>query len=113
MLPITYMELHEKKCIPCESGGIPLTDIEAKKNLEKITGWKLNGNKIEREFVFQDFKEVMKFVNNIARIAEEEGHHPDIHIHWNKVMLELWTHSMKGLSENDFIVAAKINTLAV
>ncbi len=107
------MEFYEKKCIPCESGGTQLTDIEAKKNLEKIPGWKLNVNKIEREFVFQDFKEAIIFVNNIAQIAEGEGHHPDIHIHWNKVMLELWTHSMKGLSENDFIVAAKINALKV
>ncbi len=55
----------------------------------------------------------MKFVNNIAELAEGEGHHPDIHIHWNKVMLELWTHSMNGLSENDFIVAAKINNLKI
>ncbi len=107
------MELHEKKCIPCESGGTPLSEAEAKRNLEKVTPWKLNRNKIEREFVFKDFKEAMKFVNNIADLAEGEGHHPDIHIHWNKVLLELWTHSMKGLSENDFIVAAKINNLKI
>ena len=105
------MELHEKKCIPCESGGTSLSEDETKRNLEQIPEWKLNGKKIEREFGFNDFKEAMKFVNNIANIAEEEGHHPDIHIHWNKVMLELWTHSMKGLSENDFILAAKINNL--
>ncbi len=55
----------------------------------------------------------MKFVNNVADLAEGEGHHPDIHIHWNKVLLELWTHSMNGLSENDFIVAAKINNLKI
>lgn len=107
------MELHEKKCIPCESGGTPLTDIEAKTNLEKISGWKLNVNKIEREFVFKDFKEAIKFVNKVSELAEEEGHHPDIKIHWNKVMLDLWTHSMNGLSENDFIVAAKINNLEI
>ena len=107
------MELHEKKCVPCESGGIPLTDTEARKNLERVSGWKLNEHKISREFVFQDFKEAMKFVNTVSQIAEEEGHHPDIHIHWNKVLLELWTHSMNGLSENDFIVAAKINALNV
>ena len=107
------MELYEKKCIPCESGGIPLSEDDAKKNLEQIPNWKLNGKKIEREFVFKDFKEAMKFVNNVADLAEGEGHHPDIHIHWNKVMLELWTHSMNGLSENDFIVAAKINNLKI
>jgi len=107
------MELHEKKCIPCESGGTPLSEAEAKRNLEKVTPWILNRNKIEREFIFKDFKEAMKFVNHIADLAEYEGHHPDIHIHWNKVMLELWTHSMNGLSENDFILAAKINKISI
>ena len=107
------MELHEKKCIQCESGGTPLSEDETKRNLEQIPEWKLNGKKIVREFGFSDFKEAMKFVNNIADIAEGEGHHPDIHIHWNKVMLELWTHSMNGLSENDFILAAKINNLKI
>ena len=107
------MEFHEKKCIPCESGGASLSEDDIKKNLEQIPNWKLNGKKIENEFVFKDFKEAMKFVNNIADLAEEEGHHPDIHIHWNKVLLELWTHSMNGLSENDFIMAAKINNLKI
>ncbi len=107
------MEFHEKKCIPCESGGTSLLEDDIKKNLEQIPNWKLNGKKIENEFVFKDFKEAMKFVNNIADLAEGEGHHPDIHIHWNKVLLELWTHSMNGLSENDFIVAAKINNLKI
>ncbi len=107
------MEFHEKKCIPCESGGTSLLEYDIKKNLEQIPNWKLNGKKIENEFVFKDFKEAMKFVNNIADLAEGEGHHPDIHIHWNKVLLELWTHSMNGLSENDFILAAKINNLKI
>ncbi len=107
------MELYEKKCISCESGGTPLSEDEAKRNLEQIPNWKLNGKKIERKFVFKDFKGAMKFVNNVADLAEGEGHHPDIHIHWNKVLLELCTHSMNGLSENDFIVAAKINNLKI
>ena len=107
------MKLHERKCMPCESGGKPLTDIEAEKNLQDIPGWKLNGNKIEKHFVFKDFKEAMEFVNSVSQIAEDEGHHPDIHVSWNKVMLDLWTHSMNGLSENDFIVAAKINALKI
>jgi len=107
------MELHEKKCIPCESSGTPLSEDEAKRNLAQVTSWKLNGNKIERQFVFKDFKEAIKFVNKVADLAEQEGHHPDFHIHWNKVILELWTHSMNGLSENDFIVAAKVNKLKI
>jgi len=107
------MELHEKKCIPCESGGPPLTEDEAQKNLVKVPNWKLNVKKIEREFIFNDFKDSMKFVNKVADLAEDEGHHPDFHVHWNKVLIELWTHSMNGLSENDFIVAAKINNLKI
>ena len=105
------MELHEKKCIPCESGGDPLSESEAKKNLAEVPNWKLNEKKIEREFIFTDFKDAMKFVNKVADLAEDEGHHPDFHVHWNKVLVELWTHSMNGLSENDFIVAAKINNI--
>jgi len=105
------MELHEKKCVSCETGGAPMLDSEAGKYLEKIPGWKLNGKKIEREYVFRDFVEAMKFVNKVADLAESEGHHPDFQIHWNKVLLELWTHSMGGLSENDFIVASKINNI--
>ena len=85
--------------------------VKQKKNLVKVPNWKLNGKKIEREFVFTDFKDAMKFVNKVADLAEDEGHHPDFHVHWNKVLVELWTHSMNGLSENDFIVAAKINNI--
>jgi len=107
------MELHQKKCIPCESGGNSLSIDDVKKNLEIVPGWELEGKSIEREFVFKDFKEAMKFVNTVADIAEEEGHHPDFHIHWNKVRLQLWTHSMNGLSENDFILASKISHLKI
>lgn len=105
------MELHEKKCVPCETGGAAMLDSEVPKYLKRIPGWKLNGKKIEREYVFKNFVQAIKFVNKVANLAESEGHHPDFQIHWNKVLLELWTHSMGGLSENDFIVAAKINNI--
>ncbi len=105
------MELHQKRCVPCEAGDTPMPSEEVRENLAKVPGWKLNGKKIEREFVFKDFVEAMKFVNRVADVAEGEGHHPDLHIHWNKVLVELWTHSIGGLSENDFIVAAKINRI--
>ncbi len=104
-------ELKEKKCIPCEEGGNPLPENEAKELLKKVPNWELRGKKIERNFEFTDFKESMQFVNKVADIAEEQGHHPDFHIHYNKVTLELWTHSMNGLSENDFVMAAKINDI--
>ena len=65
-----------------------------------------------REFKFKDFVRAMKFVNKVAELAEEQGHHPDIHVHYNNVTLELWTHDVDGLSENDFILAAKVDKLA-
>jgi len=105
------MELHKKKCVPCESGGTPMPDREVRDNLARLDGWQLDGKKIRREFVFKDFLEAMTFVNRIAGVAEQEGHHPDLHIHWNRVVVELWTHSIGGLSENDFILAAKIDLL--
>lgn len=103
-------ELKEKKCIPCE-GGDPLSDNQAKELLKKVPNWDFKGKKIERSFDFTDFKEAMQFVNKVADVAEEQGHHPDIYVHYNKVNLELWTHSMDGLSENDFVMAAKINDI--
>ena|ERR1051325_3537220 len=106
-------ELTEKKCIPCE-GDTPSIKGEAlKPYLKEITGdWKvLEGKKIQRTFKFKDFRENMAFVNKIADLAEDEGHHPDLCIHWNVLEVTLWTHAIGGLSENDFIIAAKIDAL--
>jgi 4a-hydroxytetrahydrobiopterin dehydratase len=105
------MKLQEQKCKPCHSGMLPLTYEEAKILQMEIPEWALEINIIEREFQFKDFKEAMRFVNRMAEIAEEEGHHPDIHIYYNKVRVELSTHKIKGLSQNDFILAAKIDEL--
>lgn len=81
--------------------------------MKHVPGWMLrdDGKEISREFTFKDFKEAMAFVNEVAEIAEREGHHPDIHVRWNKVRLDLSTHAIGGLSTNDFIVAAKVNVL--
>jgi 4a-hydroxytetrahydrobiopterin dehydratase len=105
--------LAEKKCVPCRGGIPPLTEVEARELLSRTPGWFLaeNGTRLQRPFEFRDFVEAMKFVNRVADIAEQEGHHPDIAIHWNKVDLVLWTHKIGGLHENDFILAAKINRL--
>ena len=100
-----------KECLPCEQKIGPLTKKESKELLKKVKGWSLEGKKIVRKFVFRDFKEAMKFVNKVAVLAESEGHHPDVEIHWNEVTLVLWTHALNGLSENDFILAKKINVL--
>ena len=106
------MELAAKKCIPCEAGTPPLSPDEVRKYLPEAEGWEvLEDKKIQKKFRFKNFVESMAFVNKIAQIAEEEGHHPDIHIIYSRVTIELMTHAIGGLSENDFIMAAKIDKL--
>lgn len=106
------MSLAEKKCIPCEGGVGPLSFKEIQKYLSQAESWELVDNlRIFREFKFKNFQEAIDFVNEVAKIAESEGHHPDIFIHYNKVKIELWTHSILGLHANDFIMAAKINQI--
>lgn len=106
-------DLTKKKCVPCEGDAMPLNSEQAGSYLGMTPGWQLDaaGKKIYRSFSFKDFLEAMAFVNKVAAIAENEGHHPDIYIFYSKVNLELWTHNIGGLSENDFIVAAKVNEL--
>lgn len=106
------MNLAQKKCIPCEAGTPPLSQEEADELLKEIPGWELTEKgRLARKFKFQDFGQALSFVNQVGRIAEEEGHHPDIKIVYNRVTLELITHAIGGLSENDFILAAKVNKL--
>ena len=105
-------KLSEKKCVPCEGGVPPLDRSTVDKLLRDLDGWSLAGNQIEKQFAFKDFVRNMKFVNAIAEVAEKEGHHPDLHIHgWNKLRVTLSTHAINGLTENDFIVAAKIDEI--
>ncbi len=106
------MSLIEKKCVPCEGGIPPFTKAEAEKYLEKVEGWSLNDGAIEKEFQFTDFKHALSFVNKVGNLAESEGHHPDILLHqFNNVKISLSTHVIKGLSLNDFILAAKIDDI--
>ena len=88
-----------------------MSEKEAKAMLDKVKGWQLIGNKIQKIFRFKNFRESMKFVNKVADLAENEGHHPDLSISWDKVTLTLTTHAIGGLSENDFILAAKIDRI--
>ncbi len=103
----------KQHCVPCEGGVAPLSKGDAEETMKHIPDWNLSddGKAISRDFVFANFKEAMKFVNNVADLAEGEGHHPDIAIKWNKVKLEIATHAIGGLSTNDFILAAKVNQL--
>jgi 4a-hydroxytetrahydrobiopterin dehydratase len=106
------MNLSEKKCVACEGGMPPLNERQVTRYHAEVPTWTVTeSKKISKTFVFKDFREAMRFVNNVAELAESEGHHPDIAVSWNKVLLTLTTHAIGGLSENDFIVAAKVSKL--
>lgn len=107
-------DLISKKCVPCEGGVPAMPRDEAEQYLDKVKNWTLNDgmvSMISREFEFKNFVEAMAFVNKVADLAESEGHHPNIHVFYNKVRFELTTHAIRGLSENDFILAAKIDLI--
>ncbi|REJ88783.1 MAG: 4a-hydroxytetrahydrobiopterin dehydratase [Planctomycetota bacterium] len=108
--------LREKKCEPCEGGVSPLSASEAKELLQNLDGWELTDGdkKIRRKWETADFVAGIEFLSKVADLAEEEGHHPDVHLTgYRNVTIELTTHAIGGLSENDFIVAAKIDELPV
>ncbi len=105
------MDLTAKKCVPHETNTPPLGINKIKEYLKEIPEWLLFGEKIQRQFKFKDFKASMRFVLKVAELAEKEGHHPDINIAYNRVTLTLFTHTISGLSENDFILAAKIDKI--
>ena len=113
MQKMKMTNLINKKCVPCEGGVPTLTPDEIQKFMKELKeGWKVLDNlKIEKLFKFKDFVEAIKFVNKVAELAEQEGHHPDIAINYNKVKMTIWTHAIGGLSENDFILGAKIDIL--
>lgn len=105
--------LLSKKCIPCSIGTPPLNEEEVKKHHKSLKeGWKIiDSKRIEKTYRFKDFVEALEFTNKVGELAEEEGHHPNIHLSWGRVVIKLWTHKIDGLHENDFILAAKIDEL--
>lgn len=105
--------LIQKKCVPCEGGEPALKAKEIERYMAELgDGWEVIKNiKIGKLFTFQDFKGSIHFVDKVALLAEKEKHHPDISINYNKVNITLWTHAVGGLSENDFILAAKIDII--
>jgi len=107
-------QLVTKKCLPCEGGVEAYSIDEARSQLERLAGWSLthDGQRIRKDWTVKNFMAGMEFLNQVASLAEEDGHHPDIHLEgYRKVWIELWTHAIGGLSENDFILAAKIDQL--
>jgi len=106
------MELSQKTCIPCRGGVPPLTADEVSRLSSEVSEWSVvEGHHIKRDFKFSDFSTALKFVNSVGRIAEEEGHHPDIYLTWGEVGVTIWTHKIDGLTESDFILAAKIDKI--
>ena len=108
------MELAAKKCVPCRGGIPPLPRSDAEELLRDVPGWTLDehATQIERSFRFKDFAGALAFVNRVGALAEAEDHHPDITFGWGYCRIVFQTHKIKGLHENDFIMAAKVNDLA-
>jgi len=105
-------KLAEKHCVPCRGGVPPLTPEQIKPLAIQLNDWRVvNSHHVERQFKFPDFKTALDFVNVVGRIAEEEAHHPDIYLAWGKVEVKVWTHKIDGLTESDFVLAAKIDRI--
>lgn len=105
-------DLSHQKCIPCEAGGPSLAEDKIQEYFAVVAGWSLNqAGHIVKKWKFKNFKEAWDLVNKVSEIAETEGHHPNICFTWGKVDIELWTHEVKGLSINDFILATKIDAI--
>ena len=108
--------LVEKKCLPCEGGIQPCSVSAAQQQLALLSGWRItaDGKRIRKDWMLKNFLVGLNFFNEVARIAEEEQHHPDLHLEgYRHVWIEIWTHAINGLSVNDFILAAKIDTLPI
>lgn len=105
-------QLAGKRCVPCQKGTPPLSESEIRQFRASLPEWELQEGKLSRNLKLRNFAEALGLVNRIGRIAESEGHHPDLYLHsWNQLRMDLYTHAIRGLSENDFILAAKIDEL--
>ena len=105
-------ELADKRCVPCRGGVPPLQGAELDALKRQVPGWDVvNEHHLKRAFSLPDFQSALDFVNRVGAIAEEQGHHPDIYLTWGKAEIAIWTHKIDGLTESDFILAAKIDRL--
>lgn len=105
-------KLADRRCVPCKKGTPALTPREYEALLAELDDWSvIEGRYLARELRFKDFAEALAFVNDVGAVAEAEGHHPDIHLGWGRVKIDLWTHTIDGLSQADFVLAAKIDRI--
>ena len=105
-------ELAKKVCVPCEGGVPPLTADEISRFQPQVANWKVvDAHHLEREFEFPDFLQALAATNRIGQLAEQQAHHPDLYLAWGKVGVKIWTHKIDGLTESDFILAAKIDEI--
>lgn len=105
-------DLASRECVPCRGGIPPLTGEQIAPLLAQLDGWQVvDGHHLTKEWSFDDFATALAFVNRIGEVAERSGHHPDIYLAWGKVRIEMWTHKIDGLSESDFILAAKCDAV--
>ena len=105
-------ELASKTCVPCRGGVPPLKGEELTALQKQVSGWQVvEEHYLNKFFKFPDFRQALVFVNRVGELAEEQGHHPDIYLAWGKVDITIWTHKIDGLTESDFILAAKIDQL--
>ena len=105
-------ELASRQCIPCRGGVPPLTGEEIAKLSPQLQGWNvINEHHLSKTYKFSNFAEAQSFVNRVGELAEEQGHHPDICFGWGRAEISIWTHKIDGLTESDFILAAKIDQL--
>ena len=105
-------DLAERQCVPCRGGVPPLEGAEIEKLLGQLADWQVvNEHHLLKTFGFKDFRQSLEFVNRIGELAEDQGHHPDICFGWGKAEITIWTHKIDGLTESDFVLAAKIDQL--
>ncbi len=105
-------QLAEKRCIPCRGGVPPLTADQIAPLLDQLQGWEVvEAHHLRKLVRFPDFAEALAFVNQVGEVAEAEDHHPDIYLAWGKAEITLWTHKINGLTESDFVLAAKIDQM--
>ena len=105
-------DLADLQCVPCKGGVPPLPGAEIEKLLEQLEGWQaVNEHHLQKTYPFKDFRESLEFVNRVGALAEQQGHHPDICFGWGTAEIKIWTHKIDGLTESDFVLAAKIDKL--